>query len=197
MANTTSINDLPINPSGGGDIHMMVSEKTQQPPQSQSPQSAYQTGDHMKLDQTTINQIVSGLQAASVAGITQLPSRDIPRSVEPLTQDPHVQPNYISPPIQKDYIKESETAEEMINNHSRREEKDKQSEQLYDELQTPALLSVLYFLFQLPILRKLLFQYIPVLFSNDGNININGLGFMSILFGTCYYLITTIMVRLV
>jgi hypothetical protein len=190
MANTTSIHDLPLNPSGGGEIHMMASEM-QQPPQQQQ-----QNGEHMKLDQTTINQIVSGLQAASVAGITQLPSRDIPRSVEPLTQDPHVQPNYISPPIQKDYIKESETAEEMIRNHERRQDKDKQSEQLYDELQTPVLLAILYFLFQLPILRKLLFQYIPILFSSDGNININGLGFMSVLFGSSYYLLTTLMIRL-
>jgi hypothetical protein len=190
MANTTSIHDLPLNPSGGG---MIATEQQQVPMQQQQQQ---QNGDHMKLDQTTINQIVSGLQAASVAGITQLPSRDIPRSIEPLTQDPHVQPNYISPPIQKDYIKESETAEEMIHSHSRRDEKDKQSEQLYDELQTPALLAVLYFLFQLPILRKLLFQYIPVLFSNDGNININGLGVMSVLFGLSYYLITTLVTRL-
>ena len=192
MANTTSINDLPLNPSGGG---MIATE--QQPMQMQQQQQQQQNGDHMKLDQTTINQIVSGLQAASVAGITQLPSRDIPRSIEPLTQDPHVQPNYISPPIQKDYIKESETAEEMIYSRSRQDEKDKQSEQLYDELQTPALLAVLYFLFQLPILRKLLFQYIPVLFSSDGNININGLGFMSVLFGLSYYLLTTAMNRLV
>ena len=190
MANTTSIHDLPLNPSGGGMI------ATEQPIMQQQQPQQQQNGDHMKLDQTTINQIVSGLQAASVAGITQLPSRDIPRSIEPLTQDPHVQPNYISPPIQKDYIKESETAEEMIRSHSRRDEKDKQSEQLYDELQTPALLSVLYFLFQLPILRKLLFQYIPALFSSDGNININGLGVMSVLFGLSYYLITTLVARL-
>ena len=191
MANTTSINDLPLNPSGGGEIHMTAIDK--QPSQQQQQQQ--QPGEHMKLDQTTINQIVSGLQAASVAGITQLPSRDIPRSIEPLTQDPHVQPNYISPPTQKDYIKESETTEEMINKHSRREEKDRQSEQLYDELQTPALLSILYFLFQLPILRRLLFQYIPVLFSSDGNININGLGFMSVLFGLSYYLITVFIAK--
>jgi len=189
---STSINDLPLNPSGGGngDIRIVASE--QQPQQQQQ-----QQGEHMKLDQTTINQIVSGLQAASVAGITQLPSRDIPRSVEQLTQDPHVQPNYISPATQRDYIKESETNEEIINKHTRKEARDKESEQLYDELQTPVLLSILYFLFQLPILRKTLFQYIPVLFSGDGNININGLGFMSVMFGVCYHLITTIMLRLV
>ena len=44
----------------------------------------------------------------------------------------------------------------------------------YNEIQTPLLLAVLYFLFQLPFFRKFLFNYLPVLFSNDGNLNING-----------------------
>jgi hypothetical protein len=186
MANTTNINELPLNPVGGGgngEMQMMASEQQQQ---RQDPQQ------QLKLDQTTINQIVNGLQAASVAGITQLPSRDIPRSVEQLTQDPQVQPNYIQP-TQRDYIKESDSTEEMIRQREKTDRQDKQSEQLYDEMQTPVLLSILYFLFQLPILRKLLSQYLPVLFGTDGNININGLGFMSIAYGGCYYFLDKIM----
>ena len=185
MANTTNINELPLNPVGGnGDIQMTA---TEQPGQQQ------QQSSQMKLDQTTINQIVSGLQAASVAGITQLPSRDIPRSVEPLTQDPQVQPNYIQPARQRDYIKESDSSEEMIRQHEKVSRDDKRTEQLYDELQTPVLLSILYFLFQLPILRKVLLQYLPVLFGADGNININGLGVMSIAYGGCYYFLNKMM----
>ena len=181
MANTTNIHDLPLNPAGGnGDIQLTVSEGQQQQQQ-------------MKLDQTTINQIVSGLQAASVAGITQLPSRDIPRSIETLTQDPEVQPNYIQPTRQRDYIKESESAEEIIRQHEKVVRNDKQSEQFYDELQTPVLLAILYFLFQLPSLRKILLPYLPVLFGADGNININGLCFMSIAYGGCYYFLNKVM----
>ena len=185
----TNINELPLNPVGGnGEIQMMASEQQQQQQQQrQDPQQ------QLKLDQTTINQIVNGLQAASVAGITQLPSRDIPRSVEQLTQDPQVQPNYIQPPTQRDYIKESDSTEEMIRQREKTDRQDKQSEQLYDEMQTPLLLSILYFLFQLPILRKLLSQYLPILFGTDGNININGLGFMSIAYGGCYYFLNKIM----
>jgi hypothetical protein len=185
MANTTNINELPLNPVGGnGEIQMVATEQQQR---TQEPQS------QMKLDQTTINQIVSGLQAASVAGITQLPSRDIPRSIEQLTQDQHVQPNYIEQTTRRDYIKETDSAEDMIRQHEKTDRQDKQSEQIYDELQTPVLLSILYFLFQLPILRKLLSQYLPVLFGTDGNININGLGFMSIAYGGCYYFLDKIM----
>jgi hypothetical protein len=180
MANTTNINELPM----GGDIKMMVTETAQQ--QQQPP-------NQMTLDQTTINQIVSGLQSASVAGITQLPSRDIPRSSEHITQDPSVQPNYMPTPTKTDYIKESITTEEMIQQHNYTAEKERESEKLYDELQTPVLLAVLYFLFQLPIVRKILFQYLPILFSSDGNININGLGFMSIGFGLSYYFINKAM----
>jgi hypothetical protein len=180
MANTTNINELPV----GENIQMTT---TEQHPRNQEPPS------QMKLDQTTINQIVSGLQAASVAGITQLPSRDIPRSVEQLTQDPHVQPNFIEQTSRRDYIKETDSAEDMIRQHEKTDSQDKQSEQMYDELQTPVLLSILYFLFQLPILRKLLSQYLPVLFGTDGNININGLGFMSIAYGGCYYFLDKIM----
>lgn len=195
MANTTNINELPLNPVGGnGDIQMVATEQQQQQQRTQEPQS--QSQSQMKLDQTTINQIVSGLQAASVAGITQLPSRDIPRSVEQLTQDPHVQPNFIEQTTRRDYIKETDSAEDMIRQHEKTDRQDKQSEQIYDELQTPVLLSILYFLFQLPILRKLLSQYLPVLFGTDGNININGLGFMSIAYGGCYYFLNKIMMTI-
>lgn len=185
MANTTNINELPLNPIGGGQNQEIQMTASEQP-----------NTNNMKLDQSTINQIVSGLQAASVAGITQLPSRDIPRSVEPLTQDPQVQPNYIQPTTQRDYIKESNTAEEMIQQREQKESSEKRADQIYEEIQTPILLSVLYFVFQLPILRKLLLKYIPVLFSADGNININGLGFMSVSFGGCYYFLNKLMMTM-
>lgn len=184
MSNTTNINELPLNPVGGQnqEIHMTASEPS--------------PNNNMKLDQTTINQIVSGLQAASVAGITQLPSRDIPRSIESLTQDPQVKPNYIQTTAQRDYIKESDTAEEMVKQYEKKESSNKRTDEIYDELQTPILLSVLYFIFQLPILRKLLVRYLPMLFNTDGNININGLGFMSISFGGCYYFLNKMMITM-
>ena len=185
MASTTNINELPM---GGGDIKMMVTESAPLPQQQQQ-----QTTTQMTLDQTTINQIVSGLQSASIAGITQLPSRDIPRSVEHITQDQEVQPNYMPTPNKSGYIKESMTTDEMIQQHNYVADKERESEKLYDELQTPVLLAVLYFLFQLPIVRKILLQYLPILFTSDGNININGLGFMSIGFGLSYYFINKAM----
>ena len=84
----------------------------------------------------------------------------------------------------------------MIQQREKKESSEKRADQIYEEIQTPILLSVLYFVFQLPILRKLLLKYIPVLFSADGNININGLSFMSVSFGGCYYFLNKLMVSM-
>ena len=140
------------------------------------------------LDENTISQIVSGLQRASVNGATLLPSRDIPAMPTSISNDAQVQPNYVPPaPKQNDYIKNQEENDDISNNYNKRMETNNSLDDMYTELQTPLLLMVLYFLFQLRFYRKFLFNYFPILFSKDGNININGLFFNSILFGFTYY----------
>lgn len=174
MSDTTSILDLPTDPVGGGNNITMTATEHQQP---------QQTG--MSLDQSTINQIVSGLQQATLAGATQLPSRDIPMTTTGLAADPQVMPNYVPPPAQ-DYIKHYEQSPDMI--YPPKEYKKRDSlDDMYNEIQTPVLLAVLYFLFQLPFVKKFLYTYIPFLFSNDGNYNINGFMFTSVLFGVLFH----------
>lgn len=191
MDYTTNINDLPLNPSSNDNITFVVNEK------ASSTNTIMNTQNPVSLDQTTINQIVSGLQQASATGVTQLPSRDIPRLTENIVRDVQIQPNYIPETKHTDYINnENNKPEKIMNDYISTEMAEKQFETMYDKFQTPVLLSVLYFIFQLPILRKMLFNYVPILFSKDGNININGLAFMSIMYGVCYYLVTTIMVQL-
>lgn len=147
------------------------------------------SGQGVSLDENTISQIVSGLQRASVNGATLLPSRDIPNMTTNISNDAQVQPNYVppAPPTQNDYIKNQEENNDISNNYNKRMETNNSLDDMYNELQTPLLLMVLYFLFQLRFYRKFLFSYFPVLFSKDGNININGLFFNSILFGAAYY----------
>lgn len=189
MENTTNINELPLNPTGN--ISFVVNE---QPPSVTSQPSPQQS---MTLDQSTINQIVSGLQQASVAGATQLPSRDIPRVTEQLTNDEQVQPNFIQQKSTVDYIKnDKNTPDEIVEKYIKTEHFDNTVESIYDEIQAPLLLTVLYFIFQLPIFKKYIFYYLPFLFSKDGNINLNGLAFMSIMYGVCYYFINKSMVQL-
>lgn len=185
--NTTSINDLPTDPSAGGsvggNINLVVSE-TGAAPSVPAPANSSQT---LSLDQSTISQIVNGLQQASLAGATSLPSRDIPLHTEQLTQDAQIQPNYIPPPQMRDYINESD---DDINNYYRKEQVDSSLDSAYDELQAPLLLAVLYFLFQLPIFKKCVFKYLPFLCHNDGNYNFNGLVFVCGLFGFIYYMLS-------
>lgn len=185
MSETTSILDLPTDPVGGGNISNNINISAQEstaisqnnvPPQNPG----------MSLDQTTINQIVNGLQQATLAGATQLPSRDIPMTTNSLTNDPQIISNYVPPPPQ-DYIKNYEQTSDMISNYNKAKQINNSLDDMYNEIQTPLLLAVLYFLFQLPFFKKFLYKYIPFLFSNDGNYNINGFLFTSILFGILFH----------
>jgi hypothetical protein len=189
MSDSTSILDLPTDPVGGGNVSNNIIISAQEPIQNQGSQGV-QGNQSMSLDQTTINQIVNGLQQATLAGATQLPSRDIPMTTSSISVDPQVVPNYVpQPPSREDYIKNYEQPSDMVNNYNRGQQLNNSLDDMYNEIQTPLLLSVLYFLFQLPFFKKILYTYIPFLFSNDGNYNINGYMFTSIVFGLLFHLL--------
>ena len=189
--NTTSINDLPTDPSGGGSVGGNISLVINEPGQNTlvSQPQLQSANSQLTLDQSTISQIVNGLQQASLAGATQLPSRDIPLQTEQLTNDAQIQPNYIPPPpqTQRDYINDMNM--DNINPYGdyRAEKNQNSLDSLYDELQAPLLLAVLYFLFQLPFFKKTVFKYLPFFCNTDGNYNFNGLIFTCALFGFIYY----------
>ena len=167
MSDTTSILDLPTDPTGGGNISNNISMTA-----SEIKHPISNSG--ISLDQTTISQIVNGLQQASSTGATQLPSRDISMNTNNITTDPYIQPNYI-PQVngQSDYITNTETSEDMIDKYNKNAHNRDSLDEMYSEIQTPLLLAVLYFLFQLPFFKKNLFTYFPVLFSLDGNFKFN------------------------
>lgn len=201
MSDSTNILDLPTDPVGGGNISNNISLNAseniviQGHHQSQNQNQSLGDGaaQGLTLDQSTISQIVSGLQQATISGATQLPSRDIPMTTTGHSNDPQVQPNYVPPPPNNiDYIKNHEDTSDMIDDYNKKRKHSDSLDEMYNEIQTPLLLAVLYFLFQLPFFRKFLFRYLPVLFSNDGNLNINGFLFTSTLFGLLFYLLNKI-----
>jgi hypothetical protein len=194
MSDTTSILDLPTDPVGGGNMGNNITLTASENVVSQSNTATpNQSQSAFSLDQSTISQIVSGLQQASANGATQLPSRDIPMNTSTITNDPNIQPNYIPPPTSNaDYIQNYEQSDDMIYEYNRNAQKSDSLDDMYAEIQTPLLLAVLYFLFQLPFFRKYLFAYLPILFSNDGNLNINGFIFSSVLFGFLFYTLNKI-----
>ena len=182
--NTTSINDLPTASSTGGSIGGNISLDINETNKNKGPNS------QLTLDQNTISQIVNGLQQASLSGATQLPSRDIPLQTDQLTSDIQVQPNYVPQATTKDYINDSS---DDINYYYTAEKNQNSLDNLYDEIQGPLLLAVLYFLFQLPFFKKNIFKYFPFFCHTDGNYNFNGLVFTCALFGfICYSLSKTV-----
>jgi hypothetical protein len=177
----TSIDDLPQGPTA---------QNT--PPVQQMENGA----NGISLDQTTISQIVSGIQQASVTGATLLPSRDIPMNPTGITHDPATQSTYIPPPSSANYIPSpSQTNQEIIDQYKKKERMGNTMDDIYNEIQIPILLALLYFVFQLPIVKMYLLRYLPFLFSTDGNINFNGYVFTSVLFGTSYYFLNKLMIQ--
>ena len=173
MSGSTNIMDLPTDPAGGGNtISITATEKP--------------------MDQSTISQLVNGLQQATTTGATQLASRDMPMNTTNITNDAQTQPNYMPQTNHVDYIKEQDDANDIINQYNRGVGQSDSLDEMYNEIQTPTLLAVLYFLFQLPIFRRYLFAYFPILFSKDGNLNINGFLFNSVLFGLLFYLLNKV-----
>ena len=190
MSDSTCILDLPTDPVGGGNISNGINASngiSLTATETGEPSTSQLSG--VSLDQSTINQIVNGLQQASSNGGTQLPSRDIPMMTTGHSNDPQVRPNYVPPPpLQNaDYIQNYEESSDMINTYNKQMQNSSSLDDMYNEIQTPLLIAVLYFLFQLPFVRKFLFTYIPFLFSIDGNLNMNGYLFTSILFGVVFY----------
>jgi hypothetical protein len=186
MSEATSIFDLPTDPVGGGNVTNNITISAQE---AVNTQQQGQQNSGMTLDQTTINQIVNGLQQATLSGATQLSSRDIPMNTNALSNDPQIIPNYVPQPPQQntDYIRNYEQTSDMINNYNKSKQTSSSLDDMYNEIQTPLLVAVLYFLFQLPFFKKILFTYIPFLFSSDGNYNINGFVFTSVVFGLLFH----------
>jgi hypothetical protein len=189
MTDSTSIHDLPTDPTGGGSVSNNISFSASEMPNITNPIPT----SSLTLDQGTISQIVNGIQQASSSGATLLPSRDIPRTTDAISHDPQVQANYIPSTRQTDYIKDYEKNEEILSNYNASVKQKDTLDDIYDEFQMPLLLAVLFFLFQLPIFKKKLFTFLPFLFFKDGNYNIQGYIFMSILFGLIFYLLNKVM----
>ena len=122
----------------------------------------------------------------------QLPSRDIPQNTASINNDVNVQPNYI-PPNNNDYIANCATPNEIIQQNREKEFINDKTEDFYETIQMPVLVGLLFFIFQLPFIRKNLFIYLPSLFNKDGNPNLSGYLFNSVIFGLLYFSFTYIL----
>jgi len=125
----------------------------------------------------------------------RLPSRDIPINTLDYQQDNEIKPNHVpSIKLTSDYIRDYERAnEEELKLHRQKKYRQEATHDTISELQVPILITVLYFIFQMPIVTTLMRKYLSFanLYNEDGNFNIAGLLFKSLLFGSLYYFMQT------
>lgn len=136
------------------------------------------------------NELISQLQKAAAYGTTALPSRDIPMEPLKVANDVQSQPNYIPPPqFQEDYIKNSITPQNLVDTNIKQIKSGAYYEKLYGELQLPIIIALLFFLFQLPLVKQYNKKLLPFLFKSDGNPNLYGYIANSVLFASMIYVL--------
>ena len=141
-----------------------------------------------ELSQQSIQQIVAGLQQAQ--GSTGLPSRDLPTNNAHITQDEQIKRNYVPKPENTNYIENDQEFESLIQQSKNKKVEQDRLDVLYDELQTPIIVMILFFFSQLPIFQKTLAKNLPSLFTRDGNPSFSGYLFKTVVFGIVFYGIT-------
>jgi hypothetical protein len=194
MDNTTSINDLPSDPSVGTNNTVVLQTNDKKVAfdanNANSQQMNTVTNDMNSINsQKVMNEVVTGIQQASMSGSTALPSRDIPINTQPMMNDQEIQPNYIPNENNTDYIKNYETENDYIQNNMVYTNRKDSLEYLYEELQIPILIGLLFFIMQLPVVKSHLIKVIPGLFSADGNPNLTGYIVNSVLFSMIFYIL--------
>ena len=117
---------------------------------------------------------------------TSLPNRDIQMNMQQ-QQDPYSHPNYIPESEMDDYIENDDTLYNMMNNGRVEEAEQDKLDALYEELQIPIMVMVLYFLFQMPFVKKHLQRLLPSLFTKDQNPTFGGYLLKTVLFGGTFY----------
>ena len=138
------------------------------------------------------NEMINQLQKANIVGATTLPSRDIPINPTGVNNDIEIKPNFIPEPQNSNYITNSYTPESLVSQNTKKENYLNK----LDSFQLPLLASVLYFLFQLPVFRKIIKKSFPALFGNDSNPNLYGYIFYSLLYACVFYLFVKIINQL-
>ena len=165
---TTNISDLPPNPR-----------------YSQNTTQKIKNNISLETKEITPSQEIS--QHIQNLSTIKLPARDIPVNTAPLVQDERIQPNYIPPVEQKDYIKEEEAQRSFLEEQRQKKiEKDK-SDQFYTELQVPIFAMLLFFIFQMQFVQKLMKKNAPSLFLTDNNLTFGGYLLKTVTFGLCLY----------
>jgi hypothetical protein len=212
MSGTTSIDELPLpgigsNGGGGGAVQMQVQEMNEKVDTSaamkqleaereklnMTANNATKPQQTPSLSQEETSQLVSGLQQASQGGVLSLPSRDIPMDSAGVKMDQEAHVNYIPSSDKQDYIGNTQTADEIIMHSNKMKNREDTMDTLYEEIQTPLLIAILFFIFMVPSVRGFLFKSFPSLLQTDGNPTLGGYMYIATLFGLFYYILNKLL----
>jgi hypothetical protein len=204
MSNTTNIADLPI---GNGEpqiqntlmpkqmdtdnykpinIHPNPYGISDQNPIIQNPQQSYKHEEpqELQLPENYREMVVQQSMGNS------LPSRDVPIDNSGYMNDEEIQQNFV-PKKEKhvDFLLDYEQELEKQTKKDQEKHRKKMLETIYDEIQLALYVSLLFFIFQTSLFRKMLwnkFMFLPII-NNEGNLNLYGIMFKSFLFGLFFY----------
>jgi hypothetical protein len=127
----------------------------------------------------------------------RLSQRDIPQSMNDFTNDEQIQANYIpKPKLTNDYIDEyQETTGRKIKEYENQKRRDNEVNSWFDEIRIPMMITILFFMFHMPIINTLIFKRFSFLsiYNDDGNFNFNGLILKSLFFGSAFYSMNKVM----
>jgi len=123
----------------------------------------------------------------------RLPSRDLPMDEDEYLHDEEITGNYIPRvKFKDDFVRDYEeiTTEKILQRETK-----KRNESMVDnvlsDLQVPLLITILFFLFQMPAINTIFFKRFAFLsiYNSDGNINFFGIALKSIIFGSLFYVL--------
>uniref|UniRef100_A0A6C0KH11 Uncharacterized protein n=1 Tax=viral metagenome TaxID=1070528 RepID=A0A6C0KH11_9ZZZZ len=179
MASSTKIDDLPMAAPNTTTMSSSSSEniKLEHSSTNYMPPNNVPSMPTEPVSQDTMTNIMSDIKSST--DVTRLPNRDIPTSTIQHTNDELKQPNAI--PTSENHI-------DYINNYdqmlalSQQQQTIETDNNIYDQLQLPIFAGILFFLFQLPFVRKSLFKYLPMLFINENQPKLTGFIVTSVLF---------------
>lgn len=182
----SSASSFEQNGLGGGDMYVPINGHPN--PYGIPPPPA----GGMAMPQQTQNGSTSQYKNTMMQQETQrLPQRDIPMNISQHVQDEQTQPNYIpKPKLTSDYIHEYEESNyHKMKEHETKKMLEKKTAFWFDEFQTPIIIFLLYFIFQLPIVNTMIFKRFTFLsiYKDDGNFNLFGLLLKSSLFASSFY----------
>jgi len=181
-----NVHPNPYGQGGGGPNNIM-------PPPMQTTSPPMQQMAPMYMPPTNIPATLTPEQQMMLQNMKpqQLPSRDIHFDTSSFAQDEEIQANYIPKSKKnKDFVRDYENlTETKLEKHEQEKHRERLVDRIFTEIQLPLLISILYFVFQMPIINKLFFKPLSFLtiYGPDGNFNFQGLILRSMLFGICFH----------